>query len=204
LRNLEIFINSGFTIEPEIIPIQICHFANFVLLFAYILNNKTLHIVSFCFNLPFAFMSILFANSLENYTSLITWRATAYIWGHMLIVGMTIWALLVGTIKVDKKAFLNGIIFIMTLFILSVPINSIFNKIMPGFISNYFYTYLPEEGTPLDLAYSFGKPVNILGMEVNIIYILVVACFGVLMYYGFYKLYQVLDKYVVSKIKMKN
>lgn len=41
LRNIEIYVKSG-EIDPEIIPFQICHFANFVLFFAFLKNNKAM------------------------------------------------------------------------------------------------------------------------------------------------------------------
>ena len=36
LRNIEIFIIGNFAFDFEIIPLQICHFANFVLLFCFL------------------------------------------------------------------------------------------------------------------------------------------------------------------------
>lgn len=194
-RNLEIYVGGGYRIQPEIIPLQICHFANFILLFAFLFRNQTLFSVAFCFNLPMAFLSILFANSLENYANIITWRGMAYIFGHMLIVALTLWAFQVKMIKIDKISFRNGIILILILFLISVPINNLFHRLMPDYTSNYFYTFQPEGGTPLDLAFSFGKTTNILGMQVNIIYILTTAAFGSLLYVLFGFFYHLLKKH---------
>lgn len=193
LRNLEILFQYK-KIEPEIIPFQICHFANFVLLFAFLFRSKTLQIIAFCFNLPFAYLSILFANSLENYTTLLSLRAIAYIWGHILIVAVTLWAVCANVIRTDKKAYKYGIILILLMFIISIPINNLFMKLMPGKTSKYFYSYLPESGTPLEIAYNFGKNINFLGMTVNPIYIFFIALFGILMFISLYGVLKLLKK----------
>jgi hypothetical protein len=104
LRNIEIFIKSGYRIQPEIFPFQICHFANFILLFAFLFKNKTMYTIAFCFNLPFAFLSILFANSLENYQTIINFRGMAYIFGHLLIVGVGLWAYFVDLVQINLKS----------------------------------------------------------------------------------------------------
>src|SRR5690554_5755002 len=111
------------TFNPEILPLQICHFANFVLLIAFLRDSKPMFATAFCFNLPCAFLSIVFANSLENYSTILNFRGIAYIFGHMLIVGITIWALLVVFMKLTKKDLYKGIAFVFILFVLSVPIN---------------------------------------------------------------------------------
>lgn len=190
LRNIEIYIRSGYNIQPEIIPLQICHFANFVLLFAFLLKSNTLFTVAFCFNLPFAFLSILFANSLENYSSLINFRGAAYIFGHILIVVITLWALLVKMIEINKRSLKNGIITVLSLFLLSVIVNNVFNNLMPNYTANYFYTIMPESGTPLELAYNWGDVIKVLGMNVNIIYIIITALFGMIIFLSFYLIYK--------------
>src|SRR5690554_6777063 len=112
LRNVEIYFKVD-AINPEIIPFQICHFANFVLLFAFFKDNKTMFATALCFNLPCAILSIVFANSLENYATILNFRGIAYILGHMLIVGISIWALLVGFVRIKKKDIKSGLIFIL-------------------------------------------------------------------------------------------
>lgn len=197
LRNVEIYIKSN-EINPEIIPLQICHFANFVLLIAFLKDNKAMFATAFCFNLPCALMSIVFANSLENYATIFTFRGIAYIFGHLLIVGITIWALLLGFMKFTKKDALSGLVFILLLFILSIPINNIFNDIMPNHSSNYFYTLKPEGGTPLVDMYNAGKVISFLGMEFNLVYMILLLVLGAVVYYGIYFLTIVLNR----KIKL--
>lgn len=183
LRNIEIYINKGY-IEPELFPFQICHFANFILLFAFLFKNKTMYTIAFCFNLPFAFLSILFANSLANYQTIISFRGAAYIFGHLLIVAIGLWAYFVDLVQIDMKSLSKGMVFLSVLFVLSVPLNNLFNSIMPGF-SNYFYSLKPEGGTPLELAFGWGREIEALGMKFNPIYLLVTLLFGLAIYYAF-------------------
>lgn len=197
-RNVEIYVKSGYQFQPEIVPFQICHFANFVLLFAFALKNKTLQTVAFCFNLPFAMLSIIFADSLENYQTILNWRGMAYIFGHMLIVAITLWGLMTDQIEVDKKSYRNSIIMVVSLFVLSVPINNIFNKLMPDFTANYFYSYRPEGGTPLEWFFNWGKETTLLGMEINIIYIALSALLGIVVLFLFKKIYELYYKFKKS------
>jgi len=199
LRNIEIFIKSG-KINPEIIPFQICHFANFVLFFAFLKDNKMMFATAFCFNLPCAILSIIFANSLENYATILTFRGGAYILGHMLIVGLTIWGLLVGFMKFTKKDIINGMVFILFLFVLSIPINNIFNKLMPDGSANYFYTMKPEGGTPLELMYNLGKVIKVFGIEFNLVYIILFLILGSVVYFSI----ALLTKFLNNKFKFGN
>lgn len=187
-RNLSIYLANQ-KITPEVIPFQLCHFGNIVLLFAFLFDNELLFTMSFCFNLPAALCSIVFANSLTNYTTLFSWQAMAYLWGHMLIVGITLWAFFNNLIKINLKMFYKMLRLITVLFILSVPVNNLFIKWMPGYESNYFYTMAPESGTPLQTFFEMGKNVTVWGMTFNPIYILLVVAFGfavVLMFYIIY------------------
>lgn len=185
LRNIEIAINSdGF--NPEILPLQICHFANFVLLIAFLRDSKPMFATAFCFNLPCAFLSIVFANSLENYSTILNFRGIAYIFGHMLIVGITIWALLVGFMNLTKKDLYKGISFVLILFVLSVPINNLLNDLLPQYTANYFYTIKPESGTPLEDMYNLGKVISVVGIEFNLVYIILDLILGSIVFLGFY------------------
>jgi len=102
-RNIEIFIVDGYKFSGELLPLQICHFANFILLYAFLKRDQSFFALAFCLNLPAALLSIVYANSLTNYETMCSIRAQAYLWGHMLIVGITFWAYLVNIIKIDRK-----------------------------------------------------------------------------------------------------
>jgi len=190
LRNIEILVKNGWVMDAEVIPLQICHFANFVLLLAFMKNNKTLFSLAFCLNLPAAMMSIIFANSLENYSTLLTFRAQAYLWGHMLIVGLTLFALTQGFISIDKKRFLKTLGLMVVLYLSALIISNGLSVIW-GLDANYFYTIKPENGTPLELFYTMGKTLQFQGFEVNPLYLLLTALLGgvvVSVFYGMYHL----------------
>jgi uncharacterized membrane protein YwaF len=200
LRNAEIFVHNGYHIEPEIIPFQICHFANFILFAAFLFRKKTIFTMAFCFNLPAAFLSIIFADSLVNYTTILTFRGMAYIWGHMLIVAITLWALFTNQIVITKKSFFNTVLVVLSLFVVSVPVNNLFNALMPAYEANYFYTYKPEGGTPLEMVFDHGHNVTLLGMQVNVLYVFIMGIVGVAVLYLFWGIYT-LYRFLQSKIQ---
>jgi hypothetical protein len=198
LRNIEIFVLRDFTFDAELVPLQICHFANFVLLFAFIKNNKNLFGLAFLFNLPLAYLSLVFADGLENYSTIINFRGQAYIWGHMLIVIITLYAYLSGFIKVDLKRYLSVAKLVTFLYILSAFVNNIF-RIFLDAPSNYFYTEHPEKGTPLEFFYSLGNVSNIGGFEINIAYMISLLLFGYFVVFVFYLLCFEIPKYIKEK-----
>ncbi len=177
LRNIEIFINKNFIFHYEIIPLQICHFANFVLLYAFLKNHKTMFAFAWLFNLPAAYMSIIFANGLENYDSLLTLRGIGYIAGHMLIVGLTFWSFSSGFVLLNKKILVKLFSILIPLYLLAHMVNNLFSILIDS-NSNYFYTMRPEAGTPLELFFSLGKTYQIGLFVINPIYLFLTAIFG--------------------------
>lgn len=178
LRNMEIWIKSGYAFDYELVPLQICHFANFVLLFAYLKDNKPLFGFALLLNLPAAIMSIIFANSLTNYATIFTFRAMAYIFGHMLIVSLTLYAYINHFIVLNKTILKKTMSIVFGLYAGSVLINNLF-RIVFNQESNFFYTFKPEEGTPLEIFYHYGSNSQILGdFLINPIYLLMTAGLG--------------------------
>lgn len=198
LRNIEIFVVGGYAFNMELVPLQICHFANFVLLFAYIKRNDTLFGLAFLFNLPLAYLSLVFADGLENYSTIINFRGQAYIWGHMLIVIITLYAYLTGFVKVDLKRYISVAKLVTFLYILSVFVNNIFRLYLNA-PSNYFYTEHPEKGTPLEFFFSLGKVSTIGSFEVNIMYMISLLLFGYFVIFIFYILCFELPYYLKHK-----
>ncbi len=200
LRNIEIFITNGYKLDAELIPLQICHFANFVLLFAFLKDNKTLFGLAYCLNLPAAIMSIIFANSLENYLTMFTFKAGAYLFGHMIIVGVSIFAVAEGFVVLNKKIIRNTLITILIIFISSLLISNILNIVL-GLDANYFYALKPEEGTPIEWFYNWGSNIEIGKFIFNPLYLLLTGLLGVVVVLCFCGLYKVIDKYWLSKQK---
>lgn len=179
LRNAEIFVKNGFQFDFELVPLQICHFANFVLLFAFIKDSKPLFAFALLLNLPAALMSIVFANSLTHYSTIVTFRGFAYIFGHILIVSTTLYAYALGFIELNKKVLFQTFKIVFSLYLLSLVLNNLF-RIFLSEESNFFYTFKPEEGTPLEMFFEFGKNISIGPFLVNPIYLLLTGITGMI------------------------
>lgn len=186
LRNIEIWINSGYQFNVELVPLQVCHFANFVLLYAFKKDSKAAFGMAFTINLVAAFVSILFADSLANYSNILTLRGMAYIVGHILIVVIAAWAYMNNFVQMDKKTYIKTLKLSGILYFSSIVVNNLFG-IITGQYSNYFYTMKPEKGTPLEWFWNMGSEVNLGGFKFNIAYIIGTAFLGfivTLMVYG--------------------
>lgn len=192
LRNAEILVAGDFAFNYEIIPLQICHFANFVLLYAFIKDSKAMFALALLFNLPAAFMSILFANSLTHYSNIWTLRGIAYIFGHMLIVSTTLWAFLERFVVLNKQTFKNTAFIVYALYIISVLVNNLIGSIT-GSYPNYFYALRPEEGTPLQTFYDIGTTFEIGKFMINPIYLILTALLGTVIVSMMYGLFKVLE-----------
>lgn len=198
VRNIEIFILSGYVFDFELVPLQICHFANFVMLYAYYKRSDVVFGFAFLFNMPLAFLSLLFADGLENYATILSIRGQAYIWGHMLIVSTTLYAYVAGLIKMDKSKFIKAAYTVSILTFSSVIVNNLFRVLLDQ-RSNYFYTEHPELGTPLETFFNWGQVVHIGSFEVNIVYTALMVLSGPLLMYLFYALAFELPRYQERK-----
>lgn len=190
LRNIEIFVYSGYAFDVEILPLQVCHFANIVLLLAFLSKKQSLFNFALLLNLPAAFVSILFANSLANYSTILTFRGFAYIFGHILLVVIPVWAYMLGFIKLNKKTLIETIKIVSILYLVSIMINNV-TYLLFGQYANYFYTLKPENGTPLEMFYDLGQTVVLSnGFKFNILYLILTGLFGlvimIVLYTGFY------------------
>lgn len=186
LRNLEIWIGNDFTFDVELVPLQVCHFANFVILIAFITKKQILFNFSLILNMPAAFVSILFANSLTNYSTILNFRGFAYIVGHALLVFIPIWAYNVGFIKLNMKTFIKTLKVFSLLYGLSIIINNLM-YVFFGSYSNYFYTLKPESGTPLEMFFEFGQEGLMFEFfKFNPVYVILTGLFGLLFMFIFY------------------
>ena len=191
LRNAEIWINKDFAFHYEIIPLQICHFANFVLLYAFWKNDKTFFAFAFTLNLPAAYASIIFANGLENYETLLTYRGVAYILGHMLIVSMTLYAYWNGFVSLSQRILFRLFKLLVPLYIIAHFINNIFLALLDQ-RANYFYTLTPEAGTPLEWFYEMGATFTFGSFEINPGYLILTGLLATALIFGLYALDRVL------------
>ena len=68
-RNINLFLEIGW--DNEVIPLQVCHLGNIIVGIGLISKNKECLIIGFCFNLIPAYGSIIYADSLVNYQSIL-------------------------------------------------------------------------------------------------------------------------------------
>ena len=192
MRNVDIYLTIGF--DPEIIPLQVCHFGNIMVFIALVFRSKVATSIAWTLNLLSAYASLVFADSLENYTTMASIRAQAYIWGHIFIVLGSLYAVLLKIVRIDFKSFLYGLGVLVLLLIPSIILNSYFNDVL-GYSINYFYIY-NSDGVPFEFLY-IGDRAQYGWFTINWIYtILIILIFLVLMYaiYNIQKLLYLKDK----------
>jgi hypothetical protein len=204
LRNIEIWVNRDFKFDIELIPLQVCHFANFVLLFAFITKKQTWFNLALTLNLPAAFVSILFANSLSNYSTIISFRGFAYIFGHILLVTIPLWAYHVGFIKLNISSFVKTLKLVAVLYLSSLFINNLMFVIF-GQYSNYFYSLKPERGTPLESFFTIGENNFLFDFfQINPIYIILTGIFGLVVMLSLYTIFYLNQSSILKEKFKKN
>ncbi len=194
LRNIEIWYH-GRSWTPEYFPFQVCHFANFVLLYAFLKESKVAFSLAFNLNLLAAFLSIVFADGLAHYSTILNFRGLAYIAGHALIVTTTLYAFINGFIVLKLKDYMNTLYAVLVLYVLSVPLNNMWIWIRNK-PANYFYSLTYEGGTPLESLYYLngGKVSTILGLEVNVSYFFAMILVGFTITFIFFYISQSIYK----------
>lgn len=202
LRNVEIWVQDGFKFSAELIPLQICHFANFVLLFAFLKNNQKMFALSVSLNLPAALLSIIYANSLTNYATILNFRGFAYIAGHMIIVGLAIWAVFANLVHINKKTLFKTLLLMLGLYVIAHLVNNVLTLF--DLTPNYFYTMAPESGTPLELFYTLGKTYELGFFTINPIYFVLTALVGLVVVVIFYEIYVLIMKALHQDLEEKS
>jgi len=191
MRNVYIWVNKG-SLNPEVIPFQVCHFANFMFLIAVLSPNKVWGTIAWCLNFPAGLVSVIFADGLMNYPTMLNIQAIAYVAGHMLIVATGMYMLLARTIRITWKSMGQMFLLVGAGYLLSVVINNWFNKLFAStkVTANYFYTFKPEVGTPLEAMYNLGEKVTVLGITFNPVYLAVLGFVGAVLLLAMYGIYR--------------
>ena len=193
LRNIEIWVRKDFAFDHEMLPLQVCHFANFVLVYAFWKKSDVAFSLAFTLNLLAAMVSIIFADSLANYSSIINFRAFAYIVGHILIVVITAWAFINDFIKIKPKTLIKTIYFVEGMIISSVLINNLM-YVVYGKYSNYFYSEHPEKGTPLEWFFNLGEEYIYGSFKINYVYVICMLIAFPLVTYLLYNVAKIFNK----------
>lgn len=192
MRNVYIWTEEG-VLNPEVIPFQVCHFANFMFLIAVLSKNKVWGTIAWCLNFPAGLVSVIFADGLERYPTMINIQAIAYIAGHMLIVTAGIYLLLAGLISINWQSMKKMFLYVGCGYVFSVLVNSWFNTIFAHteIDANYFYSFKPEAGTPLEAMFNLGGNFTVLGVTFNPVYLLLLGIVGGILLLAMYGIYLV-------------
>lgn len=190
-RNLDIFLRNGF--DPEIIPIQVCHLGNVIVFVSLVFKNKTAAALGWCFNLIPAFSSLIFADALANYETILRIRPQAYIWGHIAIVVGGIFPVIFKSIKFDFKAVKKALLLMSSLVLVAIVLNTVFIDLL-GERINYFYIY-DSKGVPFEMFYN-ADLTTVLGswFTINIPYTLFIIAFGLFYFFLFYYIYVLINR----------
>ena len=187
MRNIDIAVRQGF--DPEIIPLQVCHFGNIMVFIALVFRSKTATSIAWTLNLLAAYASLVFADSLENYSNICSIRAQAYIWWHIFIVIGALYTVLLKIVRIDFKSFLYGIGVLVILLIPSIILNSYFNDVL-GYSVNYFYIY-NSDGVPFEFLY-IGERAQYGWFTINWAYTIFIILIFLCLMYGIYNLQKLL------------
>lgn len=207
-RNIEIYVQNGF--DPEIIPLQVCHFGNIMVFIALVFRSKIATSILWTLNVLAAYASLVYADALEGYANIFgSIRSQAYIWGHAFIVLGGLYAVILKIVRINFKSFLWGLGVLVLLLIPSIILNSYFNDVL-GYSINYFYVY-NSNGVPFEFLY-VGERAKYGWFTINWIYTLSVVGIFIVLLYGIYnlqKLFYLKDKnydthHIFSKIKSTN
>lgn len=166
IRNIDIYVHRGF--DPEIIPLQVCHFGNILVFISLIFKNKASTALLFSLNMLCAYSSLVFADSLANYSTIFCVRAQAYIWGHIFIVLGALYAVFIMKIKLTLKDYFYALIIGLVLLVPSIILNSYFRNVL-GKDINYFYIY-DSSGVPFDFIFKWGKQYTYGWFKINYVY----------------------------------
>ena len=190
IRNVDIFLRSGW--DLEVVPLQVCHIGSLVAGLALLLKRKWLVLTAFCFHIIPAFLAMLFANSLENYDTLLKIRPQTYVWGHIFIIVCALYALFVFRQNFTKKDLLKSLAFVGCMAVVAIVCNSLFRELL-AWTPNYFYLY-DYKGTPLKFLYEVFPASHYGWFTINWFYALTLLVVFVGVFVGMYYLAKLLTK----------
>lgn len=199
-RNVDILIRNGF--DPEIIPLQVCHFGNIAVFISLVFKNKTAAAIAFCVNLIPALSSLIIADSLAGYNTIWRIRPQAYIWGHYFIVLGAMYAVVLKVVKFSFKDFLRGLLITAVLLVISIVLNTVFNDLL-NYTANYFYVY-NSSGIPFEMFYNLAPSITIgRWFTFNPVYLLCLIALGLIVIWSMYLLAALIfkPKKYITKIR---
>ncbi|MDR2867354.1 MAG: YwaF family protein [Acholeplasmatales bacterium] len=197
LRNINLELQNNWAFLPDAIPLQLCHFANFFFLFAFIFRSKVLYSYGFTINLPAAILALIFAGGVEQYATIISFHGLAYFVGHLLLIVMPIFALVKGMFYLNIKTIVLTSTLTVIMFLLANPLCNLMNRVdLPEYEkANYFFAVKPNPGFPMTTLFALGNE-RILGgwYHINIIYLMAICLLGVIIIVALYFIYLLATK----------
>lgn len=171
-RNIFILCRDG--LDPQALPLQICHFGNIMVFVSLVFKSKIATSITWTLNLFSACTPIIFADALTGYSSVWEIKVQTYIWGHILIVVGSLYAVLLKIVRIDFKSFLYGFAVLGVFVVPSIILNPYFNNVVGSHV-NYFYMYNTNGISPLkflynsNLTHSYGS-----WFQINYLYTLLI------------------------------
>ncbi len=184
-------IYNGYNGAPvsDLVPLQLCHLSAWVIVPGAILTrNKYLSLIAITLSLPAGYISLVFL----HYDNLLEFQAILYILLHAFIVIGALYLVLIYRPKFNFADFAKSFIMLVVFFLITIVLNNLF--INTGVPSYYFYSVIPEPGTPLETFYEWGTNYRVLGLTVNPIYNGLVILFGTAIMFLFYKIYSLIPQ----------
>ena len=187
LRNIDIYVREGFS--PGVIPLQVCHFGNIMVFIALVFRSKIAASVAWSLNLIAAFGSLIVADDLAGYATILAIRPQTYIWGHIFIVFGALYAVIMKIVRIDLKSFFCGVGVLFVLLIPAIILNSYFTDVC-GLECNYFYIY-NSDGVPFEPLY-IGERARYGWFTINWTYTILVIVIAFAVMFAIYNIQKLL------------
>lgn len=191
IRNIYNFFKGNAV--SDLIPLQLCHLSAWLILpGAIFTRNKYLSLIAITLSLPAGYISLVFADPLVHYTSLFEVSAICYVVLHEFIVISALYLIFIYRPKFNFNDFFKSFAILVVYFLITIVINNIF--ISHGVPSFYFYSVIPEPGTPLETFYYWGTNYYVLGLTINPIYNLLVLTIATAIMLSIYAINNIIQK----------
>ena len=200
IRNINNFFKGN--VVSDLIPLQLCHLSAWLIVPGAIFNrNGYLSLIAITLSLPAGYTSLVFADPLVHYSSLFEVSAICYVILHVFIVIGAMYLMFIYRPKFNFKDFLKSFAILSVYFLITIVINNIF--ISHGVPSFYFYSVLPEPGTPLETFFNWGTNYHVLGLTINPIYNLLILSIATAIMLSIYTIYNIFQKNIGTNHRSK-
>jgi uncharacterized membrane protein YwaF len=200
IRNINNFFMGH--VVSDLIPLQLCHLSAWLIIpGAIFTRNRYLSLIAITLSLPAGYISLVFAEPLVHYNSLFEVSAMCYVILHGMIVVGALYLMFIYRPKINFNDFLKSFANLVVYFFITIIINNLFiSHDVPSF---YFYSAIPEPGTPLETFYNWGTNYHVFGLTINPIYNLLVISIATAIMLSIYTIYNIIQKNVGTNHRSK-